>query len=275
MKKLLPLLFLAILFTAFKPSGKVTGTSKKKLSIDTNTLVNSGKVWASLYQQRAAEYKALCFQAYNIARERINAAVKKHHKKPYAVVTDIDETLLDNSPYDAERALHNKDFDSKTWKEWTAKAIADTVPGAPSFFKYAASKGVKIFYITNRDEDERAATLKNLQLYHLPNADDAHLLLKNGISSKENRRKLVLKKHQIVLLCGDNLPDFDALYDHKPTEENRAAVTEKLRKEFGNRYIIIPNPSYGDFEGFFFKFNYQLTPAQKDSVIRSLIKTDR
>jgi 5'-nucleotidase (lipoprotein e(P4) family) len=111
------------------------------------SIANSGKVWASLYQQRAAEYRALCFQAYNTAKLRLDIAVKQHHKKPLAVVTDIDETLLDNSPYDAQRAINNQEFDLTTWKEWTAKGICDTVPGAAAFFKYAASKGVTVFYI--------------------------------------------------------------------------------------------------------------------------------
>src|SRR3569833_4387906 len=149
---------------------------------NTTSIVNTGMAWASLYQQRAAEYKALCFQAYNMAKMRIDEAVKKRHTKPLAVVTDIDETVLDNSPYDAARALQNLDYSTVTWKQWTAKAQCDTVPGAPSFFKYAASKGVKVFYITNRDEDERAATLKNLQHYHLPYANDVFLFLKNGLS---------------------------------------------------------------------------------------------
>ena len=238
------------------------------------SIANNGKVWASIYQQRAAEYRALCFQAYNIARLRLDMALKIHHKKPYAVVTDIDETLLDNSPYDAQRAINNLDFDSKTWKEWTAKAICDTVPGAAAFFKYASSKGVAVFYITNRDEDERTGTLKNLQLYHLPNADDAHLLLKNATSSKEARRLTVLKTHQIILLCGDNLPDFDALYDNHPAEENRTATTNRLMKEFGDRYIIIPNVSYDDWEDAIFNYNYKLTNAQKDSMIRAKVKTN-
>ena len=272
-KLLLPLLFIVALFAAFKPS------TSKAVSVsgltDTGHLANAGKIWASLYQQRAAEYKALCFQAYNIARERIDEAVKKHSKKPLAVVTDIDETLLDNSPYDAARAMMGLDYTDQSWKQWTAKAIADTVPGAPSFLKYAASKGVMIFYITNRDTSEQAGTLKNLQLYHLPYANSTHLFLKSNTSSKESRRQIVLKKYNIVLLCGDNLPDFDALYDNNPAEADRTATTEKLRKQFGKRYIVIPNPTYGDFEGALFKFNYNLTPAQKDSVIKSLIKTDK
>jgi 5'-nucleotidase (lipoprotein e(P4) family) len=234
---------------------------------------NGGKVWSSLWQQRSAEYKALCFQAYNIARLRIADAVKHKGAKPLAVITDIDETLLDNSPEDARAAINNQEFDTKAWKKWTSQGIADTVPGAAAFFKYAAAKGVTVFYVTNRDEDERPGTLKNLQLYHLPNADNAHLLLKTTSSSKESRRQEILKKYNVVLLCGDNLADFDVLYDNHPAEQNREAVTQKLMQQFGNKYIVLPNPSYGDWEGSLFKFNYKLTQAQKDSLIQTTLKT--
>ncbi|RYY33368.1 MAG: 5'-nucleotidase, lipoprotein e(P4) family [Sphingobacteriaceae bacterium] len=244
-------------------------SAKKTVSVAT---ANNGKLWASLWQQRAAEYKALCLQAYNAAHTQVNETLKLHPVMPLAIVTDIDETVLDNSPYDVQRAINNQEFDSATWKAWTAKAIADTVPGAPSFFKYAASKDITIFYITNRDEDERAATLKNLQLYNMPNADDAHLLLKQSSSSKENRRQQVLKNYQIIMLCGDNLADFDSLYDNKPDEENRNASTVKLSPMFGKKYIVLPNVSYGDWENAMFKFNYRLTPAQKDSLIRAVVK---
>jgi 5'-nucleotidase (lipoprotein e(P4) family) len=266
MKKLsFTFLTAAILFSACSSSKKTTSAS----------ITNNGKAWSSLYQQRAAEYRALCFQAYNIAQLRLDEAVKHTEGKPFAIVTDIDETVLDNSPYDAQRAINNLEYDAKTWKQWTAKAHADTVPGAASFFKYAAGKGVEIFYITNRDEDERAGTLKNLQKFNLPNADNAHLLLKKGPSSKEARRQQVLKNYQIMMLVGDNLADFDMLYDNHPAEQNRESVTAQLIKQFGNRYIVLPNPSYGDWEGSLFKFNYKLSPAQKDSVIRSVIKLDQ
>jgi 5'-nucleotidase (lipoprotein e(P4) family) len=239
------------------------------------SIANGGKTWASIYQQRAAEYKALCFQAYNLAKLRLDEALKHKGRKPLAVVTDIDETLLDNSPYDAVRAITNQEFDLKDWKQWTAKGIADTVPGAPTFFKYAASKGVVVFYVTNRDEDERAGTTRNLQLYHLPYADEKHIILRQSGSSKEARRQQIMARYNIVLLCGDNLPDFDLIYDNKPTEENRMAATEKLKAQFGKKYIVIPNMAYGDFENSIFKYNNKLTQAQKDSVIRSLIKLDK
>lgn len=237
-------------------------------------MVNNGKAWALLWQQQAAEYKALCFQAYNIAKLRIDEAIKQTPSKPYAVITDIDETLLDNSPFDARLAINNQDFTSQTWKQWTKKGIADTVPGAPAFFKYAASKGIEVFYITNRDEDERAGTLKNLQRFGLPNADNGHLILKSGLSSKESRRQQVLATHTIILLCGDNLADFDVLYDNKPSTASRDKTTQSLQKEFGSRYIVLPNPSYGDFEGAWYNYNYKLSRAQKDSVIKANLKLE-
>lgn len=235
-------------------------------------IANGGKAWSAAYQQRSAEYKALCFQAYNIAKMRIDEAVKHRKGKPLAVVTDIDETVLDNSPEGARAALKNEEYNPVNWKKWTALAVADSVPGAPGFLKYAASKRVTVFYITNRDENERAVTLKNLKRYNLPNTDDAHIFLKTTESSKEARRKLVLAKYNIVLLCGDNLPDFDMLYDNKPTEASRNTTTESLRTKFGKKYIVIPNPSYGDWEGAMFNFNYKLTEAQKDSVIKAKVK---
>ena len=267
MKRIYNCLFTVTLFIA-------ACSSSKKITNNTS-LVNDGKVWASIYQQQAAEYKALCFQAYNIAALRLGEAVKQPSAKPFAIVTDLDETLLDNSPYDAKRAIKNLGYDSKSWKEWTAKGIADTVPGGPAFFKYAASKGVEIFYITNRDEDERPGTLANLKLYGLPDADNAHLIMRKGEASKESRRQHVLKTHNIILLCGDNLADFDALYDDEPSEQSRIISTQKLMQEFGSRYIVLPNPEYGDWESALFNFKNKLTNVQKDSIIRAQLKLEK
>jgi 5'-nucleotidase (lipoprotein e(P4) family) len=231
-----------------------------------------GKLYTSVYQQSAAEYKALCFQAYNIARLHVDEW--RPGTKPTAIVTDIDETLLDNSPYDARQALQGKDYDQKTWEEWTAKGQADTVPGAPSFLKYAASKGIEVFYITNRYESERTGTLRNLQNYNFPNADNAHLILRqpSTSSSKEQRRQQVLQTHNILMLLGDNLADFSVLYDKKTLDE-RNQTTQQLASEFGNRFIVLPNPVYGDWESALYRYNYGLTPAQKDSVLKATLKT--
>lgn len=250
-------------------------TSLKKVSQTTSTVPTNitiaGKVYASLYQQKAAEYRALCLQAFNIARLRVNESLQTAAKKPRAIITDIDETILDNSAYEVHQTLQGKDYESSSWFQWTAMSKADTVPGAPSFLKYAASKGITIFYITNREEKERAGTLLNLQKFNLPNADNAHLILRQGVSSKEARRLQVATSNDVILLLGDNLADFTSAFDKKTLEE-REKNTKTLADAFGKKFIVIPNPVYGDWESVNNKYNYSLSPAQKDSVIKSLLK---
>jgi len=233
--------------------------------------VIGGKVFTSLYQQKAAEYRALCLQAYNIAALRISQ-YSVISPKPKAIVTDIDETILDNSPYAVHRGLQGKDYDVNTWYEWTSRAEADTMPGAAMLLNFARSKGIEIFYITNRDQREREATIKNLQRFHLPNADTNHVIMRQGTSSKEARRQKVLQTHEIVLLMGDNLADFSSLFDKKTVDE-RKTNTDISAGDFGSRFIVFPNPDYGDWESSIFNYNYNLTPAQKDSVIRSVLKS--
>ncbi len=235
--------------------------------------IADGKLWASLFQQRAAEYKALCLQAYNIARLRIDQDLQQPSSKPLAIVTDIDETILDNSPYAVHQALQNRDYEDETWMQWTARAEADTLAGALSFFRYAASQKVEVFYITNRDERERAATLKNLQHYGFPFADDAHLVLKqtHASSSKETRRQTVAQTHNIVMLLGDNLGDFSMLFDKKSLQE-REQNTLLSAADFGKKFIVLPNPTYGDWEGALYKYNHTYTAAQKDSIIKPMLK---
>jgi 5'-nucleotidase (lipoprotein e(P4) family) len=259
--------FLLIALLAFS----ACSTTKNLPQSSQVTSIADGKLFASLFQQQAAEYKALCFQAFNFAKLRIDLSINNNSGKPKAIITDIDETILDNSAYDVKQVLQGKDYEPASWSQWTSLGIADTVPGAPSFLHYAASRGITIFYITNRDEAERAGTLSNLKKYNLPNADNEHLVLKQGISSKEGRRQEILKNYDVVLLMGDNLADFSELYD-KRSVEDRNLVTRQLAAEFGNRFIILPNPVYGDWETALYHYNSKLTMAQKDSIIRKTVK---
>ena len=108
----------------------------------------------------------------------------------------------------------------------------------------------------------------------MPNADTIHLILRqpNTSSSKEARRQNLKTTHTIVMLLGDNLSDFSALFDKKSYEE-RLQNTNRAAGEFGNTFIILPNPVYGDWEPALFQYNYKLTPAQKDSILKNWLKT--
>ena len=129
-----------------------------------------------------------------------------------------------------------------------------------------------MFYISNRLEEERTGTLRNLQLYGFPNADNDHLFLKEKTSSKEDRRQKVAATHDIVLLLGDNMADFSSLFDNKKSTTERAAASMQSVAEFGKKFIVLPNSNYGDWEGAIYNYQYGLTPAQKDSAVKANLK---
>jgi 5'-nucleotidase (lipoprotein e(P4) family) len=263
--------FLAFLLScsSVKKTGSSVSGETGSSSGGTRHLVLDGKLWSSLFQQRAAEYKALCLQAFNIARVRLDEAIRQNTQaKPLAIISDIDETFLDNSPNSVHQALLGKDYEQAAWNEWTAKGAADTLPGALAFFNYAASLHITVFYITNRDEKDRPGTLNNLQKFHFPFSDNEHLIVRQTESSKEERRQKVMSAYQVVLLLGDNLGDFSKLFEKK-TEAERAYNVNQLREEFGKRFIVLPNANYGGLEDAIYDNKRTWTLAQKDSIIKA------
>ena len=233
---------------------------QKSLQVD-------GKIYAAFFQQRAAEYQALSQQAYNVAKMRLDEAIANKGAKPLAIVTDIDETFLDNSYYAVEMARQGKTWSQETWANWTSKGIATPLAGSLDFFQYAASRGVQIFYVTNRYEVERPGTLANLEKYNYPIQSAQNLILRSKESSKEARRQNISKDYDIVLLLGDSLTDFSSLFDNHKSEKERAAAVETLKSEFGKRFIVLPNVGYGDWESAIFDYKYDLTQQQRDSII--------
>lgn len=258
----------AVIFSGCSVKINATDNSHTQTIVkNDNSLLVQGTLFTAIYQQRAAEYKALCIQAYNLATWRLTQSLNQpRNKKKSAVVTDIDETVLDNSPAAVSQSLQGKGYDQKAWENWTSKALCDTLCGALGFFKYAAANNVEVFYVSNRSENERAGTLRNLQRYGFPFADNAHLILRADVSSKEKRRENIAKNYDILLLCGDNLTDFSAIYDRNKESERTQNVANN-RTLFGEKYIVLPNSTYGDWLGSMYNYNYRLTPAQVDSTL--------
>src|SRR5690554_5140339 len=168
--------------------------------------VREYSIAAVLWQQRSSEYRALAYQAFNIAKMQLDDYLVNTDKneKPLAIITDIDETILDNSPYSGKQIELDEDYTTARWDEWVKLKSAKAIPGSLEFFKYAESKGVETFYITNRDEHQKKVTLENLKTLGFPNADENHILLRRNDSEKETRRDKVKNTHEIIMLLGDN-----------------------------------------------------------------------
>ena len=230
---------------------------------------------AILYQQRSAEYRALAYQAFNIARLRLDADLDKKNAKrlpkdlrkmPRAIVVDIDETMLDNSPAQAYGYEHKMAFRLSEWYKWGEMRKAPAVPGAVEFINYAVSKGVKIFYISNRDEVQRQATIENLKKAGFADVSDANVFLREKESGKDARRARVTDKYRVVMLMGDNLDDFTSAFEKKSIAD-RFAETDRVKAEFGNRFIVLPNAMYGTWENALYEYK-QPSDAEKAEMRR-------
>lgn len=247
-KKILSLLAVAITAISMTGCSNLYSKSEDKVTLTYDELVARENMMATNWYQTSGEARALYLQGYNVATQRLKEHLKTPHTKPYSIVLDLDETVLDNSPYQAENIILGRGYDSKSWDEWVNMKKAKAVPGAKDFLQFADKNGVKIYYISDRTESQLEATIENLRAEGIPVQANDSVLLKNkdDKSGKVNRREYVKNHTQLIMLFGDNLSDFD-LFSSKSIDERNAKV-EELSKEFGDRFIIFPNPLYGAFE---------------------------
>ncbi|MFZ4714058.1 MAG: 5'-nucleotidase, lipoprotein e(P4) family [Bacteriovoracaceae bacterium] len=228
----------------------------------------AGTVWF----QSASETRALFYQGYNMAKMSLDLELKKKSDKKRAVVVDIDETVIDNSPYQAKLILENLGYPDH-WSEWIDSEKGIALPGSLEFLTYADKKGVEVFYISNRKPNQLKQTINNLKKLGFPLRGESNVLLQDAESNKTIRREKVSATHNIVLLVGDNLNDFTGLYEKKSVAE-RKDITDKLKNEFGTKYIMLPNPMYGDWEGAILDYyKTKLNEEEKDAKRKSYLRS--
>ena len=243
-----------------------TITKTDTVKISKNLIArNEYMVLAALYHQKSAEFRAISYQTFTLAALMLDEDLSnKHVDKHRVVIVDIDETVLDNSPYQGKTILENTVYPT-SWNEWCSLAKALPLPGAAAFLNYCKANGVGVYYITNREESLRVPTLRNLASAGFPFADNAHLIMKTTESSKESRRQAIAARNHIALLLGDNLSDFSALFD-KQSAARRIALVDSLRFVFGPKFIVLPNAMYGDWEAALYKYNWN----QPDSLLSKI-----
>ena len=231
---------------------------------------NEYQVGAVLWMQKAAEFRALSYQAFNLARWQLDADFEKKNvkkllraerKMPRAVVVDIDETVLDNSPAQAFAIKNRRAFNLPDWYAWGEMRKARALPGSIDFLNYANSKGIKVFYVSNRDELQKQATIDNLKSVGFADISSENVMLRTAESGKENRRKAIAAKYRIVLLMGDNLDDFSDMFEKKSVSD-RFFEVDKLKDIWGKKFIVLPNAMYGTWESAVYEYE-RLNEAQK------------
>jgi len=258
--------------------GSLTGIHITRADMERSS--QEQNVMATNWFQTSAENKALQIQIYNQATKELHDTINKKNAKdkksnvkakPAAVVLDIDETVLDNSP-DTAWAIKNNAKHPQGWDEWIKMAKADLIPGAKEFLVAASKMNVELYYLTNRDEKYRLDTLKNLKLHGLPDADNKHLILKTNTAQKGPRQAQIAKTNEIVMLIGDNSNDLSDIF-YKSDVKTRYKNVDKIAKELGVKYIQLPNPMYGDWESAIYDYDMKKTDQEKAIDRYNALKT--
>lgn len=232
---------------------------------------------ATLWTQRSAEYRASAEQAYRTAGRILDlgladpawTALPEQEGAPGdlppAVILDVDETVLDNSPHQARLIVEGREY-PYGWDAWVREAAAPPVPGALRFARQAAESGVTVFYVTNRDAPLEEATRRNLERAGFPLAADRDVLLMRGEreewgSDKTSRRAYVADTHRILLLAGDDLNDFVSV--ERASLDERDRVEAEFASYWGVKWIMLPNPIYGSWERAPYDFESGLSTQQR------------
>lgn len=200
------------------------------------------------YQQRSAEVKALQRQCYVLATLRLRAAVQDNGGSGagLAVVSDIDETILDNTAIMAHAMDSGRHDDLDTWKLWEREGDPHLIPGAAEFFALADRMGVTIFYVSDRFNENKLATIATLSRLGLPQVSADHVQLFGP--PKAERRAAIERDHRIALQLGDTLHDFDGAFAGVALDDQHR-LTEDHAGRFGEDWIVFPNAAHGTWMG--------------------------
>jgi acid phosphatase len=276
MRRLAVLLCLLTLLTS------ACATARAQEDPPQNDLLN-----AVLWMQRSVEYKAAALTAFALARVRLDQALAdknwtgapkeqkgNYQALPPAIIVDIDETLLDNSGYQAWMVMRDTTFESKTWTAFVNSVSSVPLAGALDFIKYAEAKGVKIFYISNRTREEEEGTRKNLEKFGFPLDDKLDTVLTarerpDWGSAKGTRRAHVAAGHRVLLNLGDNFGDF--VDEYRGSEAERLKVYEEHRDRWGREWIMIGNAAYGSFESAPFGHDFKKPLGERRRAKRAVL----
>lgn len=239
---------------------------------------------AVVWTQTAIEHDLIYREVYRMAGAKLLDALKDRQwdalphderknalkrLKP-AVILDIDETVLDNSPYQARLVQRGGEFNEFSWSEWCREKAAKPMPGALEFAQLAAKHGVSVYYLSNRAQDLNEVTLDNLRADGFPVDTGEQVFLGLGTvvdgceqmgTEKGCRRELIGRTHRVLLQVGDQIGDFVDVLANTP--EGRRAAIAPYESWVGARWFVLPNPTYGSWEPALFNNEWARTAAER------------
>jgi 5'-nucleotidase (lipoprotein e(P4) family) len=196
----------------------------------------------------SAEHRAVYLEVFRAATARLDSVAAGRPAGTWGVITDGDETILDNSEYEAERAERGLGFTEESWSVWVRREAAPALPGAQRFLQRVHALGGRVVVVTNRRDALCPATRANLRKEGL----DVDLVLCRRETSDKNPRFEAVQDGtaspdvpplHVLMWLGDNIRDFPHL-SQSITQQPDSAF-----RNFGRIYFLLPNPMYGSWLG--------------------------
>ncbi len=260
----------ALLLVCLGASGCATNGTTAAGSVPAHDNTDS-VVWI----QVSSEYAAATAGVYAAATDAL-AGIAETEAVPLermAIVLDVDETVLDNSPYQAQLVFDDDTYGSETWDRWIEMRAAAEVPGVVDFLRRSQSLGVHVAFITNRacrprpgtghECPQKRDTLVNLRDIGIDTSSttlylrgerppescvefltDAEKGEGTWSSDKTSRRACVARERDIIMLFGDQLGDF--IEEHGAASGRDAAA--EYEENWGRTWFMLPNPTYGGWK---------------------------
>ena len=79
-----------------------------------------------------------------------------------------------------------------------------------------------------------------------------------------------MKKYNVIMLLGDNLNDFTSAFELRPISQ-RFIETDKVKNEWGKKFIVLPNATYGEWENAIYNYG-RLSPEKKEEMRKATLK---
>ena len=238
-----------------------------------------------LWVRTSPEYEAVCREIFAQAALRLDEALADrtwsasleqsagYEELAPAVILDVDETVLDNSAFEARLIVEGEEYNKPMWDSWIAEEAAPAIPGAQVFIKLAIERGVEVFFVTNRDHGTEEHTVRNLRDHFGPTVTGDQVLTRHErgdwSSDKTSRRVYIAATHRVLLLVGDDLNDFVYSMDGSP--QVRLDHARQYSEYWGKRWIILPNPMYGTWEQSLYGFDRGLDRTDKLNLKREAL----
>jgi len=249
---------------------------------------------AVAWMQASIEYRLIAGQTYRSALYQLDRALKTpdwdalvpdERANPAtglapAVIVDVDETVLDNSPYQARLVRDGLAYDETTWDGWVREEKASPVPGALEFAQAAAARGITVYYVTNRAVHLEEPTLKNLRAAGFP-IDKAEQFLGLGFfvegceqegSEKGCRRQFIGRTHRVLMQFGDQIGDMVTIVANTPAGREQAMAP--YLGWVGERWFVLPNPTYGSWEPALFNNAWTLPENERRELKLESLRYD-